>query len=80
MKVSDLIEKLKNLPQDSEIESLYDLGCWNSIDHVWLARNGKVYVCPKNEWFSDDDKWPIDAKANWERGYSKEMTEWTPDL
>lgn len=79
MKVSELIAKLQSLPQDAQIESLYDLGCHNSIDFVWLARNGKVYVCRDGEWYGNEDLWPEGAVANMKEPYGTDVTDWYPE-
>ncbi len=42
MKVSDLIEKLKTMPQDAEVKHVWDGGAYTTIQHVWLSRSGIV--------------------------------------
>lgn len=71
MKVVDLINKLNKLPWDAEVEYLYDLGCRNPLDHVWLARSGKVYVTDGRQWFNNEELWP-------EKAVPDKEGEWRP--
>lgn len=48
MKVSELIEALKAMPQDAEVGHVWDGAYRTDICHVWVARNGKVMT-------ADDD-------------------------
>ncbi len=42
MKVKELIESLKQMPQDAYVWHLWDGEARTQIKHVWLAREGRV--------------------------------------
>lgn len=46
MKVAKLIEKLRDLPPDSEVAMLWDGALRGDADHVYLSRSGDVVIAP----------------------------------
>jgi len=64
MKVSELIECLKAMPQDSLVMHLWDGECHTEINHVWVARNGVVVTADNGMvCYSDADR-PTNAPSS----------------
>lgn len=57
MKVKALIETLSELPQDADVELLWDGATRSTADGAYLAKSGKVVIGPSGEpAYSDDDR------------------------
>ena len=61
MKVKDLIEKLKEMPQDAELQYLYDGAARGNINIVYLANSGKVVASDYDEVIYYDEDRPVGA-------------------
>lgn len=61
MKVSELIEKLKAMPQDAEVRHLWDGAARTEIKHVWLTREGVVVTADDGEACYNTPDRPADA-------------------
>lgn len=61
MKVSELIAKLNELPQDAEVKYIFD-GCARvRIDFAWLCKGGHVALTHFSEVVYADKDRPINA-------------------
>ncbi len=57
MKVSELIEQLKGMPQDAKVSHVWDGASRTLIEHVWLARSGEVCTADGGMVvYSDEDR------------------------
>jgi len=56
MKVSQLIEQLKGMPQNAVVSHVWDGASRTIIQHVWLARSGEVCTADScmNVWCDED--------------------------
>ena len=71
MKVSDIIEKLKTLPQDAEMGHLWDGAVRSNVDCVYLAKSGMVVGAPEYQSAYYDEDRPKDAPSEDEDPYYK---------
>lgn len=71
MKVSELIEKLIEMPQDAEVLHLWDGSPRTSIEVVYLSKNGDVITADYNMVCYYDDARPIGAPNDKEDKYWK---------
>lgn len=69
MKVKELIEKLKEMPQDTEVWHLWDGSARTKIEHIWEARGGKVITADRGEVCYYDEYRPKDAPLKKEDPY-----------
>ena len=69
MKVKDLIEKLKEMPEDAEVFHLWDGAARTIINHVWLSRSGNVITADSGEVCYQTETRPIDAPTEREDRY-----------
>lgn len=67
MKVSELIEILANMPQDAEVNYLWDGGIRGDFEAIWLARNGRVVCGDRGEYVYDSDARPASASGKEDR-------------
>lgn len=75
MKVTDLIDALREMPPDAEVWHLWDGALRTEINHVWLARNGKVATADDAAMCYDEESRPESAPT------SKEDPHWaTPEF
>jgi hypothetical protein len=58
VKVAELIEELKKMPQDAAVMHIWDGGARTEIEWVWLARNGKVMTIDSGMVVYDTDDRP----------------------
>ena len=65
MTVSELIDKLKLMPQDADVYCLYDLYADKDVDHVWLAKNGKVVLGRFQELVTESEDTPEGQPGDW---------------
>ncbi len=61
MKVSELIEALKIMPQDAEVRHLWDGEARTAIELVWLARDGNVITADHGMGCYSANTMPVDA-------------------
>jgi hypothetical protein len=61
MKVSELIERLQEMPLDAEVLHLWDGGLRTAIEHVWLTRTGVVGTGDHDQVCYDTDGRPLEA-------------------
>ena len=64
MKVKDLIQKLKKMPQDAEVMHLWDGRARTSINVVYKAKNGKVITSDFDQMCYDSSFIPTDANED----------------
>jgi hypothetical protein len=69
MKVSELIERLQNMPADAEVLHLWDGHLRTGIEHVWLTRDGRVGTGDHGEVCYDTEERPVDAPTQEENRY-----------
>lgn len=62
MKVAELIEKLRELPQDVEVRYVYDGASRGDVDLAWLARGGHVCLVAFNDMVAPHDR-PASART-----------------
>ena len=61
MKVQDLIEVLKTMPQDAYVLHLWDGAPRTAIEHVWLSRDGIVITADCGEHCHSEEDLPVGA-------------------
>ena len=61
MKVKELIELLKELPQESEVYHLWDGEPRTAIEVLWVSRTGSVITADFGEVCYDGDVRPVSA-------------------
>jgi len=67
MKVHELIEKLKQQPQDAEVGYVYDGAIRGGAEIVYLAQNGDVAIANFGDYIYDEEEKPVGAPKNrWE--------------
>lgn len=64
MKVHELIEQLKNMPQDAPVGYVYDGAMRGSAEIVYLAQNGSVGIANDGDYIYDEEEKPIGAPKN----------------
>lgn len=64
MKVRELIEALKAMPEDAEVLHLWDGEARTRIEHVWLDRVGAVITADDAMTCYSTDTRPIDAPTS----------------
>jgi hypothetical protein len=64
MNVAQLIERLKEMPQDAPVCHLWDGALRTSIEHVWLARGGSVATADFEQVCYDTEDRPEDAPTS----------------
>lgn len=69
MKVKDLIQALKNMPDDADVLHLWDGEPRTAIEHVWLARDGSVITADFNMVCYSNAPRPSDAPTTAEEPY-----------
>ena len=74
MKVSELIEELKSMPQDMEVAHLWDGAPRTLINHVWLARDGYVVTADDRMVCYETGARPINAPTEEEDRYWESPT------
>ena len=58
MKVHELIEKLKTMPQDASVHIEYDTyTTWERVNYVWLSKLGIVVVSDGTIGQEDEAEW-----------------------
>lgn len=72
MKVIELINKLKELPNDAEVAAIYDGFCSVNVDHVYLSKGGSVILINSGAVYEDRDR-PEGAPLQ------SEVYSWNPD-
>lgn len=75
MKAEQLIEALKDMPQDAEVWHLWDGEARTMIEHVWLSKDGKVITADSGEVCYSTDARPIDAPTALQSPYWKTQDE-----
>jgi len=71
---AELIEELNKMPPEAQVWHLWDGGLRTEINHVWLARNGRVATADDGEICYDDEDRPECAPISEEDRYWR-----TPD-
>jgi hypothetical protein len=61
MKVKELINKLKGMPQDADVWQLWHGDARSEIKLVWLSRDGRVMASDTNEICQTDEVRPAGA-------------------
>ena len=61
MKVQQLIKALKRMPAKADVWHLWDGCARTEIEHVWLARNGKVVTADIDEGCYATEDRPVSA-------------------
>ncbi len=69
MKVHELIEVLKMMPQDAPVLHLWDGEPRTSIEHVWLSKSGCVVTADLDERCYSDDARPVGAPTKKQEMY-----------
>jgi len=60
MKVHELIEKLKKMPQDAEVLVLVDTeDNPHPVDVAYQAKGGGVFLSRRDWYVMQDDMWPV---------------------
>ena len=62
MKVSELIEKLINLPKDAEVKYLYDGSLYGNTPLVYLSKGGNVVLADYDEPIYSEKNIPLNEK------------------
>lgn len=76
MTVAEVIEDLKNMPQDAEFRAIHD-GYSCDLSLIWLSKGGAVIVADFDEVVYKDKNRPIGApdekqKKYWHTPFSKD--------
>lgn len=58
MKVNELIELLKTMPQDASLGYVWDGGVRGKFDIVYLSNDNNVVCADNGEYVSDDEECP----------------------
>jgi hypothetical protein len=61
MKVSELVARLREMPQDAPVMCVWDGGARTDVRHVWAARGGSVMLADYDEVVYSDEDRPLDA-------------------
>lgn len=69
MLVSELIEKLAEMPQDARIGTVWDGGVRGDPDRIWLAQNGVVCIGHDDDVVYSTEDRPVGAPTAEEHGY-----------
>lgn len=69
MKVRQLIEELKKMPQDADVFHLWDGAPRTEINVIYLARNGMVVTADNGEVCYGTNRRPHDAPTEEEHPY-----------
>lgn len=67
MKVHELIEKLKEFPQDRDVSILYDMEIRMGANIIYLSKGGDIVITDYNESVYSDDSRPVDAPTREEQ-------------
>ena len=59
MKVSELVSKLIEMPQDADVQYLWDGTTRSEAEFVWLSRGGKVILSDDPEYILYKEDWPV---------------------
>ena len=69
MRVSELIYALKKMPQDAEVEHLWDGEPRTAINFVYLSKDGRVITADYNQDCYSTAGRPVDAPTRDEQTY-----------
>ena len=64
MKVKELIEQLKSMPQESDVWYVYDGAMRREASIIYQAQNGTVGIADDGEYIYDEEEKPIGAPKN----------------
>jgi len=68
MKVKELIESLKSMPQDAEVRQLWDTeDNPRSVDVAYHAADGRVYLSHDDWYVTKDSMWPVGQREKTDR-------------
>jgi len=66
--VHELIEKLKNMPQDAEVLDLVDTEVNpRSVDVAYHAKGGSVFLSHRDRYVMLDERWPVGQREKKDR-------------
>ena len=71
MKVSQLIEQLKGMPQDAKVSHIWDGAARTNIEHIWLSNCGEVCTADGEMRVGYDEDRPVAGPTCEEEPYWK---------